>query len=103
VGPSLSQQPKELGAHDVRLRVVQPTFMDHGAKHIHQITLVNIADALVAGGLASRNELAVVEGELEALALDPHTLVSFPRIFQVWGRRSEDGAKHIARRASLVR
>jgi len=77
---------REAGVCDIQLQVVQPTFMDGGAKRIHQITLENISEAIIAGGLASAAELAAVTAELDAFAQNPHTLIGFPRIVQVWGR-----------------
>ncbi len=67
--------------------MVQPAFLDGNAKRIHQITLENITEAVIAAGLASQEELHALAAELDAFAQNPRTLVSFPRIFQVWAYR----------------
>jgi ubiquinone/menaquinone biosynthesis C-methylase UbiE len=91
IGPKLPDLLRQANAHAIQLHVVQPAFLEGGAKRIHQITLENIAESIIAGGLAAPAELAAVAAELEAFAQNPHTLVGFPRIFQVWGyRRSAD-------------
>jgi hypothetical protein len=51
------------------------------------LTLENIADAAIAAGVAQREELDRVTGELYRLAGDAVTLLSFPRMVQVWARR----------------
>jgi len=85
IGLKLPELLRLVGEHAIQLHVVQPAFMDSGAKRIHQITLENITEAIIAGGLATPAELTAVVAELDAFAQNPHTLVSFPRIFQVWG------------------
>jgi SAM-dependent methyltransferase len=87
IGPKLPGLLRQAGARDIQLQVVQPTFMEGNAKRIHQVTLENIAEAVIAGGLASAAELAAVVSELDEFVQNPHTIVSFPRIFQVWGFR----------------
>lgn len=90
IGPKLPALLREVGVCDPQVRVVQPTFMEGGAKRIHQITLENIAEAITATGLATAVELAATVAELDAFAQDPYTLIGFPRIFQVWGRRGPE-------------
>jgi hypothetical protein len=55
------------------------------AKFVHAITTKSIADAVVAEGLATRDEVDALTAELESFAADPDTLLGFPRVFQVWG------------------
>ena len=62
--------------------MVQPAFLDGDAKRVHQITLENITEALIASGLASPIELQSLAAELDDFAQNPSTLISFPRIFQ---------------------
>jgi ubiquinone/menaquinone biosynthesis C-methylase UbiE len=92
IGPRLPALLREAGAGDPQLRVIQPVFMQGAAKRIHQITLENIAEAITATGLATAAELSAMAAELEAFTQDPHTIIGFPRIFQVWGRRGPDAA-----------
>ena len=48
------------------------------------LTLENIADALASNQLASGEMVADCLAELRAFEQDENTLVSLPRIFQVW-------------------
>lgn len=89
VGPKLPELLRQAGGQAIQVQVVQPSFLDGDAKRIHQITLENISEAVIAGGLASAAEVASSIAELEAFAQNPHTLICFPRIFQVWGHRGE--------------
>jgi hypothetical protein len=44
-----------------------------------------IDTAVVAAGLASADEVAQLVARLEEFAADPTTILSMPRVFQVWG------------------
>ncbi len=91
IGPRLPELFREAGLSDVRINVVQPVFMESEPKRMHAITLVNIADAVVAAGLASREEIDATAAEIEEFCRDPHTIVALPRVFQVWAFK-EGGA-----------
>jgi SAM-dependent methyltransferase len=91
IGPRLPSLLAAAGCVDVGVHIVQPAALDPvgaGAdvKLAIPLTLENIADAAVAEGVAERDELEAVAGELHRLAADPATLLSFPRIVQAWGR-----------------
>lgn len=88
IGPKLPELLRQAGGQAIQLQIVQPTFIDGSPKRIHQITLENISEALIAAGLATPAQLAAVAAELESFADSSRTLMSFPRIFQVWGRRA---------------
>jgi hypothetical protein len=47
----------------------------------------HIREAVVGAGLASDEEISRVVAEITSFADDPKTIVSLPRIFQVWGRK----------------
>lgn len=51
------------------------------------ITLANIADAVLAEGLASPDEIEQAIAELRAFTEDSSTVVGCRRIFQVWGTK----------------
>jgi hypothetical protein len=51
------------------------------------VTMENVADVIVADGLASREEVQQTIEDLYAFARDPHTVHGGPRVFQAWGRR----------------
>ena len=47
----------------------------------------HIREAVVGSGLASDAEIDSIVAELDSFANDPRTIMSLPRIFQVWGMR----------------
>jgi ubiquinone/menaquinone biosynthesis C-methylase UbiE len=87
IGPKLPALFRQVGLHGCELTHVQPAFDKGEAKHIHQITLENIAPALVAAGLSSEADIDALFAELDAFARNPETIVTFPRMFQVWAHR----------------
>jgi SAM-dependent methyltransferase len=87
IGPKLVSMFDDVGLTDLELSIVQPAFFNGPAKRIHQITLENVAESVSASGLATLDELATLADELEHFAADPTSIISFPRIFQVIGRR----------------
>jgi hypothetical protein len=87
IGPKLPSMFRRLGLVGPQLRVVHPVFMDGEAKRIHQLTMENITDAVIAAGLAEAERIQSLAEQMEQFAADPETIVSFPRIYQVYGRR----------------
>jgi cyclopropane fatty-acyl-phospholipid synthase-like methyltransferase len=77
------------GGGDVTLALAQPVLVDGAPKCIHQITLENVRDAIVAECVATEAVLGPIERELDAFCAEPDTIVAFPRVFQVFGRRPE--------------
>jgi predicted O-methyltransferase YrrM len=77
----------DAGLEGVDLEVVQPTYRQGPGKQIAAVTMEHIREAVVGAGLATEGEIDGIVGELDAFARDPRTLMSWPRIFQVWGRR----------------
>jgi hypothetical protein len=61
--------------------------MEGEVKLVAGLTLENIAGAILAEGLAARPQIDALLSELHAFAADSSTLMSLPRVFQVWGRR----------------
>lgn len=53
------------------------------------MTMEHIREAVVGAGLASDDEISGVIDEINAFADDPRTVLSFPRIFQVWGKKPQ--------------
>ena len=51
------------------------------------LTMDNIADSVLAEGLASRAEVDRLVHDLYEFARDPDTVVSGPRVVQTWGHR----------------
>jgi len=87
IGPKLPGLFREVGLAALHLSHVQPVYVDGEAKHIHRITLDNIAPALIAAGFVTAADLGALSRALDAFLSRSDTLVSTPRIFQVWARR----------------
>ena len=66
--------------------VVQPTFLDGEGKRVAQVTMEHIREAVVQAGLAPHAEVNAIIIELDEIARDWRTVISVPRVFQVWGR-----------------
>lgn len=87
IGPKLPALFRQVGLHKLQLSHVQPAFLEGAGKQIHRITLENVAPAVIAAGLATEAEIKVLCAELDHFAQNPHTIMSLPRVFQVWGYR----------------
>ena len=88
VGAKLYGLCLDAGLEDVYAGMVQPTHCGSAAeKALSLSTMINIADAVVAEGLASEEEVRETIAELSAFTEDPRSIVACPRIFQVRGRR----------------
>ena len=86
IGPRLPGLLREVGFKDVQMRLVQPAALQGGIKLLICVTLENIAEAVIADGLATGEELRETVEQLYSFARDPHTVLGGPRIFQAWGR-----------------
>jgi SAM-dependent methyltransferase len=87
IGPRLASLFLDAGLDDVQLEVVQPTFRSGTGKRIAAITMEHIGEAVVQQGLASVQEVQGIVAQLDQFASNPRTILSLPRIFQVWGRK----------------
>jgi hypothetical protein len=92
IGPRLPALLRDAGCEQVQVSIVQPAALDPSApggdlKLAIPLTIENIADAAIMEGLALREEIDALVDDLYRLAADPDTLMAFPRIVQVWGRR----------------
>jgi ubiquinone/menaquinone biosynthesis C-methylase UbiE len=85
IGPRLVSLLMDAGLQRVGLEVVQPTYRRGAGKRIAQVTMEHIREAVVTVGLASEGEVDAVIAELDRFARNPRTILSLPRIFQVWG------------------
>jgi 2-polyprenyl-3-methyl-5-hydroxy-6-metoxy-1,4-benzoquinol methylase len=93
IGPRLPGLFLDSGFGSVQMNVVQPAGFDGEVKLIAAITVQNIADALLAEHLASRDEIDVIVDELDALASDGRTVMSVSRIVQAWGSREASAVR----------
>lgn len=88
IGPHLPRMLLEAGLQNVELEVIQPTYRTGSGKQLAAVTMEHIREAVVAAGLATGAEVDSIVEEINAFAEDPTTLISLPRIFQVWGVRA---------------
>jgi SAM-dependent methyltransferase len=86
IGPRLPDLLQDAGVDPIHLDVATPTFRDGEGKFLPRFDLEGIRAAVVAAGLATVAEVDDLAAELEAFARRPRTILSLPRIFQVWGK-----------------
>ena len=87
LGPRLPALLSSVGLTDIRVRVVQPAFLDGPHKHLQELSMLKQKAAVVAAGVASAEAYEAAHAELVAFTADPTTLVAAPRMIQAWGRR----------------
>jgi ubiquinone/menaquinone biosynthesis C-methylase UbiE len=87
IGPRLPGLLTKAGLEAVQMNVVQSAAMSGEVKLMAPLTMENIADAVLAEGLAVRVELDRIVDELYEFARDPETVVGGPRVVQAWGYR----------------
>ena len=88
IGPKLPTMLRRAGIEGVELNVIQPAHIHGEGKLMAPITMSRISDALTAEGLATESEAQWILTELNHAAADCDTVISLPRIFQVWGKRA---------------
>ena len=75
----------ESGFEKVQMNVVQPAGIEGDVKLLNPLTMENIADAVLAEGLASRTEIDQIIAELYAFARTPGTVACAARVVEAWG------------------
>lgn len=70
------------------IRVVQPVYIAGEAKTLPWTTLDATADQIIAESIARRDEVEAALLDLEQLTEDRGSLITGPRIFQLWSRRA---------------
>jgi ubiquinone/menaquinone biosynthesis C-methylase UbiE len=88
IGPKLPAMLRRAGIQDIELNVVQPAHMHGEGKLMAPVTMSRIADALTGERLAIESEVQHILTELNHAAADSETIISLPRILQVWGKRA---------------
>ena len=88
VGPKLLGLLRKAGATEVQVNVVQPTHVQGEGKLMASITMERIAGSVVSERLATEEEVEQIIKGLNAAAANVETVMSLPRIFQVWGNRA---------------
>jgi 2-polyprenyl-3-methyl-5-hydroxy-6-metoxy-1,4-benzoquinol methylase len=87
IGLKLAGMFLQAGLAQVGVSLVQPVHREGEGKLLAQITLERIGGAVTAAGLTSSEEVAAILAELTTFAARADTIISLPRIFQVWGTR----------------
>jgi ubiquinone/menaquinone biosynthesis C-methylase UbiE len=88
IGPKLPAMLRRAGLRGVQLNVIQPAHIHGEGKLMAPLTMARISDALTAEGLATEIEAKRILTGLNHVAADFETVISLPRIFQVWGKRA---------------
>jgi ubiquinone/menaquinone biosynthesis C-methylase UbiE len=89
IGPRLPRLLAENGFEKVQMNVVQPAGAEGEVKLLTPLTMENIADAVLAEGLASRAEIVQLVAELYEFARAPGTVGAGPRVVEAWGYRTQ--------------
>jgi SAM-dependent methyltransferase len=76
----------DAGLREIGVHIEQPAGFAADTKLLSALTAENIADAAVEAGLAPDGEVRALVAELHAFAARPDTLLSLPRMVQVWAR-----------------
>jgi predicted O-methyltransferase YrrM len=87
IGPRLPTMLRKAGLQTIELNVVQPTHIEGEGKLMASITMERVSAAVVSEDLATQREVRQIVDGLNTAAADSETVISLPRIFQVWGRR----------------
>jgi ubiquinone/menaquinone biosynthesis C-methylase UbiE len=92
----LARYFRETGIPAPAMRLLQGVSADGDAKAMPLLTLEAIADSIVSSRLASAAQVTAAIENLRAFTTRPDTLISDPRIFQVWARRGTDDATAVS-------
>ena len=88
IGPKLAATLRLVGIQEIELNVIQPAHIHGEGKLMAPFTMSRVSDSIIAEGLATEGEVKEILIELNHVAADSETLISLPRIFQVWGKRA---------------
>ena len=86
IGRKLYRCALAAGIPHPQVRLVQPVHQGE-AKMLMWSTLEATADAVIAEGLATRDQITTALASLRQYSDNPHTLICGPRVFQLWARR----------------
>lgn len=88
IGPGLAGMFVDAGLENIEVSISMPVFISGEGKSIARITLREIAEAVIASGLSTREEIESLIGELLAFERDPKSIQSTAQVFQVMGMRA---------------
>lgn len=84
IGPKLPSWLRRAGFEGIEVGIVQPVHLQGDHKNLMLTTIENIAQPVIAEGLATEDELAETIEGLRVLTADPTSLVAMPRVVQSW-------------------
>jgi SAM-dependent methyltransferase len=87
IGPRLRSLLTDSGLQILGMTVAQPAYATGAGKRIAPVTMEHVREAVVAANLATNAEVDTIVSELNTFVANPRTIVSLPRIFQVWGQK----------------
>ena len=87
VGRRFFRQSIQLGIADPQMVVVNPLYIHGEAKLLPQLTLEATSEAMIADGIATREHVDSAKASLRELVADPHSLITGPKIFQLFARK----------------
>jgi len=85
IGHKLPSWLRRAGFEGIEVEMVQPVHLQGDHKNLMLTTMENIAEPVIAEGLATEDEFAETIEELRVLTADPTSLVAMPRVVQSWG------------------
>ena len=88
IGSKLPAMLRNVGVQKIELNVIQPAHIHGEGKLMAPLTMSPMSAALIAEGIATDEEVRRILTDLSQVAADSETLISLPRIFQVWGKRA---------------
>jgi SAM-dependent methyltransferase len=86
IGLKLPSMLLQFGLAIGGLAVTQPSDIVGEVKLLSALSMENVADAVLADGLANRDEVERLVAALHQIVPDPRTFASAARTIQVWGR-----------------
>jgi ubiquinone/menaquinone biosynthesis C-methylase UbiE len=87
IGPRLPALLNRAGFENIQISVYQNAGTQGEEKLLVAMTMESIADAVIAEGLASREDVDQTVSEFYDFARNPNTLLSGPRMIQTWAFR----------------
>lgn len=88
IGLSLFDMFTAVGIQDIQFDVIQPYFNKGQGKWMAYYTMDRIRTTLRKQSLATETKIEQTLAELKTFTEDESTIISLPRIFRVWGRKS---------------
>jgi ubiquinone/menaquinone biosynthesis C-methylase UbiE len=88
IGPKLLAMLAGAGLQQVGLNIIYPEDKEGSMKEISVLTMIGISEAVLAEKLIDESELRTLISEIERYTQDQLSIVSGPRVFQVWGHRA---------------